>query len=305
MMKELFLRKGLSLERLRVLVDLHEAGSLIKAAKGDDTRAAQHARQIAELEKFFEFSLVRREGRRLVLNGDGVELARTAADFFRSVEDILQRGRGRERVYRIGAGESLLQWIVIPGLSAVSARFPLTEFRLSNLQNSQIVLGLEERTLDYGLVRRESLRKPLEGLRLGTVGYNLCVPRPMLKGFDRADWRGLLEKLPLAVHLETSYVQSELAAALDGLGVRPHVRLRCGTFPSAMAALKTGAYATLMIRFPGTDPLPDDVEIVPLPCLEHTHRNVFLAWNPRLLTMRPEAERIRKALHEHFAWSDD
>jgi DNA-binding transcriptional LysR family regulator len=102
-----------------------------------------------------------------------------------------------------------------------------------------------------------------------------------------------------------SYVQAEFDAALGGLGIQPSVRLRCCSFPASMAALKTGEYATLMICFPGADPLPEDVEIVPLPCLEHTHRDIHLAWNPRLLQIRPEAERIRTALHKHLAWSDD
>lgn len=304
MTKELFQRNGLSLDRLRVLVALHETGSLIKAARGDGTRAAQYVRQIAELERFFEFPLIRREGRRVALNAEGAELARLTADFFRGIDDALQRGRGRERTYRIGAGESLLQWIVIPGLARLARTFPHAAFRLSNLQNSQIVLALEDRTIDFGLLRRESLRKPLAGVKLGNIAHCLCVPRRLMRGLRSDDWRAILEKLPLAVHLESSSIQAELDAALDGLAIRPHVRLRCDTFPSAMSALNTGVFATLMIRFPGAGPLPQGVEIVPLPFLAHTDREICLAWNPRLLVMRPEAEHVRNALRACLAWQE-
>lgn len=297
-------RKGLSLHGLWVLSQVDEAGSIIKAARGDEVRASQFVRQVGDLQKCFEFELTQRDGRTVKTNAEGATLARMAREFLRGMEDFMQRGQGRVRTYRIGAGESLLQWIVIPGLSTLSHDFPRARFRLSNLQNSQIALGLEDMTLDYGLLRRESLRWPLVAEPLGGVNYVLCVPRSLMHGIAPGDWRGALETLPLAVHLETAYVQGELDAALDGLGLKPNVRLRCDSFPSAMAALRTEAFATLMIQFPGKHCVPEDVVAMDLPCLEHAAREVVLAWNPRLLKLRPEAEHIRNALRKQLAWKD-
>jgi DNA-binding transcriptional LysR family regulator len=303
-MRELLKRKGISLDRLVVLVAVHEAGSLIKAAGGVKVRADQYSRQIRELEEFLKFDLTRREGRELALNEQGIAFAQMTREYFRGLEDFVQRGRKQERTYRLGAGESLLQWIVIPGLQALSSRRNPVAFRLSNLQNSQIALGLGDLTLDFGLLRKESVRDPLDSWPLGSVQYVLCVPRPLMKGIDKDDWRGALEKLPLAMHLETAYVQGEFEAQIEAAGVHPQVRLRCDTFPSAMAALRTGAYATLMIRFPGIDMVPANVETIPLPCLDHTHREIHLAWNPRLLSVRPDAVQVRNALYARLAWQD-
>jgi DNA-binding transcriptional LysR family regulator len=50
MWRTIIQRSGLSLERLRVLVEVEEAGSLIRAAGGNDTRAGQYSRQLRELE---------------------------------------------------------------------------------------------------------------------------------------------------------------------------------------------------------------------------------------------------------------
>ena len=300
--KHLLQRNGISFDRLRALVEVHEHGSLIKAAGGNDTRASQYSRQIRELESFFEFKISERDGRALTLNRQGIELAQFAVEFFRRLEDFTQRGRGEARAFTIAAGESLLQWIVVPGLGALERVLPQTVFRLCNLQNSEIALGLEDMTFDFGLLRRESMRKPLQGVMLGSVEYCLCVPPPLLAGLDRDNLRGLLEELPLAVHLETSYIEAELEAATRGLGLRLNIRLRCDTFPNAMAALRTGRYATLMIRFPGLNPLPAGVESIPLPFLDHTHRDIYLSWNPRLIGMRPEAESLIKPLAVHFAW---
>jgi hypothetical protein len=71
-----------------------------------------------------------------------------------------------------------------------------------------------------------------------------------------------------------------------------------------MAALRTGAYATLMVRFPGVNPLPADIEIFPLPFLDHTCRDIHLAWNPRLFEIRSDAEALQKELAHLLAWHD-
>ena len=303
-LKHLLQDKGVSFDRLWTLVRVHESGSLIKAAGDDTTRSGQYSRQINELEKFFGFEISVRDSSPLTLNRQGIELAQFTAEFFRRFEDFALRERGESRTFTIAAGESLLQWIVIPGVSALERVFPDIGFRLRNLQNSEIVLGLKDMTLDLGLLRRESMRKPLAGTPLGCVDYCLCVPRPLLADRDRFKLPALLEELPLAVHLETSYIEAELEAATRGAGLRLNIRLRCDTFPNAMAALRTGRYATLMIQFPGRNPLPADVETFPLPYLDHTHRDIYLAWNPRLLAMRPEAERVRNLLRQQLAWGN-
>ena len=184
----------------------------------------------------------------------------------------------------------------------MESAFPQTGFRLRNLQNSEIALGLDNMTVDFGLLRRESMRQPLKGVKLGSVHYCLCVPQAMMVGLNRKNLRGLLEKLPLAVHLETSYIETELEAATRGLGLKLNIRLRCDTFPNAMVALRTGRYATLMIQFPGINSVPPGVEMIPLPLLNHANRDIYLVWNPRLLEMRPEAGALWKPLASHFAW---
>jgi DNA-binding transcriptional LysR family regulator len=300
----LFERKGLSLDRLHVLVQVDDAGSLIDAARGDEIRASQFCRQLRELDKCLGVRLTRHAGRKVVLTDDGAALAGIARESFRRLEDFLATREGRNRDYTLAAGESLLQWIVVPGLAALSRRAPEIGFKLRNLQNSDIVLGLEELSLDFGVLRKESLRAPLKSVLLGQVSYVLCVPKGLCAAGKKPDAETALKKLPLAVHLENTYVQGELEAQLRGLGITPRIMLRCDTFPNAMAALRTGAYATLMILLPGVNAVPDGVEVVPLPFLDHTCREIHLAWNPRLLEIRPDAEAVERELSRLFSWQD-
>ena len=54
MFARLFTDSGLSLDRLRALVEVGAAGSIARAAEGDPIRQSQFSRQIKELEDFFQ-----------------------------------------------------------------------------------------------------------------------------------------------------------------------------------------------------------------------------------------------------------
>src|ERR1051325_593529 len=58
MFQKLFAESGLSLDRLKALLEAGAAGSIAKAARGDPVRQSQYSRQIKELENFFQTKLV-------------------------------------------------------------------------------------------------------------------------------------------------------------------------------------------------------------------------------------------------------
>lgn len=305
-------KPGISLEWLQQveLVDRH--GQVELAAGGDESRASGYTRNIRKLEKFFEFRVMHSDRSTVWFTPEGAELVRLTRNLLCLLEDAIKPGARPARVYRIGAGASLLHWVVIPGLKEVMGSIEDASFRLADLSNSEIVRGLEEGTLDYGLLRHESLRPPLDWAPLGMIEYVLCAPHALLNGVlgsgwkirlpEGEHWKEAIARLPLVSNLQSNYVQSELDAVLAGHGIRTQVRLRCDTFPNAMAALRSGKFATLMLRLPGLDFLPDQVTAFPLPFLDHTHRKIYLAWNRRLYRQRSEAPAIGHALTGGLAW---
>jgi hypothetical protein len=76
MFERLFAESGLSLDRLRALVAVGAAGSIVRAAGNDPARQSQYSRQIKELEDFFQTGLVERHGKGIRLTANGRELAR-------------------------------------------------------------------------------------------------------------------------------------------------------------------------------------------------------------------------------------
>ena len=59
MFEHLFAERGLSLDRLKTLIEVAKAGSIAAAARGDSARQSLYSRQIKELEEFFGVELAR------------------------------------------------------------------------------------------------------------------------------------------------------------------------------------------------------------------------------------------------------
>src|SRR5438067_271960 len=107
MFESLFARRGLSLDRLRVLCEVAEAGSIARAAGNDPVRQSQFSRQLKELEDFFEIQLTRRHGKGLVLTEMGKELVQIARESIRSLQDFKLRAGKKPLNISLGGGDSL------------------------------------------------------------------------------------------------------------------------------------------------------------------------------------------------------
>ncbi|MDI1344150.1 MAG: LysR family transcriptional regulator, partial [Pseudolabrys sp.] len=81
MYKSLFAERGLSLERLKVLIEVHDAGSIARAAPGDPVRHSQYSRQLRELSQFFGREVAERRGKLVKLTSEGTRLAEMARQF--------------------------------------------------------------------------------------------------------------------------------------------------------------------------------------------------------------------------------
>ena len=104
MFEHLFSERGLSLDRLKTLIEVARAGSIAGAARGDSARQSLYSRQIKELEEFFGVELTRRRGKVLVLTRPGWELVRRAHESLCLLDDFKSRSRNMPYRFTIGAG---------------------------------------------------------------------------------------------------------------------------------------------------------------------------------------------------------
>src|SRR5919112_302143 len=119
MFDSLFSERGLSLDRLKVLIEVRDAGSIAQAAPGDPVRHSQYSRQLRELSEFFGCEVAERHGKRLRLTRHGARLAELSRPYLRSLNDFAVTCRSGRTEFSFAAGDSLIHWLLVPRLGAV------------------------------------------------------------------------------------------------------------------------------------------------------------------------------------------
>jgi DNA-binding transcriptional LysR family regulator len=295
MFASLFARSGLSLDRLRALVEVAEAGGIARAVGKDPAKQSLVSRQLSELEEFFEVELTRRAGKVLGLTPEGERLAALAREHLLALTDFTDTNRELAPTFHLGAGDSLLHWRVLPRLGAVRALLPRSTLRLATSGPAAIVSGLRELTLDFGVIRGDAAGN-LASESLGQIDYALYVPRRLLREGRRRTAVWVLENVPLAVPDGDDLFTSWFDAMRSAHGITPRVELECATFPLACGAVASGHYAAILPTLARSELGKKTVAEVRSPLFAELATEVHLAWNPRLLRLRSAAEAARHAL---------
>jgi DNA-binding transcriptional LysR family regulator len=250
MFSRLFSQSGLSLERLRALVEVGARGSIARAAENDPARQSLYSRQIKELEDFFQTGLVERQGRGIRLTAAGRELARISRFFLLGLSNF-QRGRlAGGQTYRIGASATFLAAILVPALAHTRRAQAGIHFAVEPVAEEDIERRLHDLTLDFGVVSRSELSRPLQLSPLGSVPLNLWVPRGLAKSAGAAAAAFTSGRLPFA------WPAAELPPASLELLQRQDRCSSARTFLNARQAL-AGRAGSRVAGFPGA---PDEAK---------------------------------------------
>lgn len=294
MFEDLFSKAGLSLDRLRMLCEVAEAGGISRAAPGDPTRQSQISRQLKELEDFFETELTRRRGKGMELTEAGEDLARHARETLLGLQDFRLRWTNRPQMFSIGAGDSLLEWLVVPNIAGVGLN---ATFRLRNLRTRAIVSSLQDLSLDFGLIRKNSERSPLKYHPLGTLEYALYCPKAIYNKCGKTDLLQVLQTAPLALLDSDGDFMRDFNAWIQKNRALLSVKLACDSLPKALCALKTGRYAAVLPTIAAHELPSSEYAKVALPS-KIGSRVICLAWNPRTLRLRSLAPKVADFLTE-------
>src|ERR1041384_7772487 len=138
MFARLFSENGLSLDRLRVLVEVGATGSIAQAAGSDPIKQSQYSRQIKELEEFFRTKLLERRGKGMRFTANGRELARISRFLLMGLSNFQRGCLGEQRRYRIAASPSFAQTFLLPLLSAPATRQTGIHYAIESLADEVI-----------------------------------------------------------------------------------------------------------------------------------------------------------------------
>ncbi len=280
-------RTGLSLERLRSFLEVVKGGGM---AHADGNRSpSQLSRQVRELEDAFGCALIERRGRGIVVTAAGHQLAQIVRESFKGLEDFALEQKSAALPFTLGAGDSLLHWLVVPRIGHAIPRHLRATATLVSLSSGDVVERLLDAQLDVGIVRGSVVRTPLRKRSLGVLRYALYAPKRLLGELSR-DPAELLATLPLAVQRSEPALNAGLLALAKKHG-GPQIALECETFPQACRALLGGSCAALLPTIARVDLPPEKFAEVTLPGLTRLDTTLHLAWHPRA-----ERTRLRRLL---------
>lgn len=287
MLKNLFAERGLSLDRLKSLIEVAEAGGISKAVHGDPARQSLYSRQIKELEEFFGVQLTRKKGKGITLSTAGEELVNLTREYFSALSEFRTNSKNIPRKFVIGAGDSIHNWIVSPVLSKIAKENKPWLFTLRNLRNNEVAEMLYSMEIDFGILRRNLITADvLKYKTLSRVRYAMYIPKNLLDKKFAKDYKLCLKNIPCATLSLDSSFANMLKNACASNGIDFKITLETQSFPFAAEAMKTKAYMAILPEM-CENTLPSGIVKIQPSFFKMLERDIVLAWNPRLVAVRP------------------
>ncbi len=296
----LLARRGLSYDRLRVLVEVEEAGSIAMAAGREPVRQSQYSRQLKELAEFFGVELTRREGKSLALTQAGRRLADIARENLAALSDFDAQCQGKEVEITIGSGDSIIQWLLLPKMQALQSTFPTVTVTLRNLRTAEIMEGIRDMRLDFGIVRGEAAAEAVQRRRLGRLEYALFVPESLVRQQKSIEPAKLLAGLPLVSLDQAGELARQFAVATKKARVVPVVKLQCDSLPQAFQAVQTGHYAAVLPTLSKSLAKATGIRVYEGKIFAAMSRDMDLIWSPRVERVRPTIAHLAKYLEKNW-----
>jgi len=306
MFDDLFATKRLSLEKLHSLIKLSEAGSLIRAAKGDFGKQSRFSHDLRDLSAYFGVELTERAGKTIKLTAAGESLVHIARDQFLALQIFRNQAARTTPTLRIAAGDNLTQWLLVPAIGRLRRPTNPIRFALSNLRTKDIVQQLKERRVDFGLLRMDALEEPLEHTAICAQRYAVFVPRRLVPSRGMLTVKDALLSCPHAAMGGDGQLMERLRELGRSLGESFTPELICGTIGQCVAAVETGAFAAVLPIQAWTASREKDYIVVEDDSLAPLARKIVLAWQPRTMEMMGDSasqtqQVLVKALKEESA----
>ena len=300
MFEKLFERRGLSFDRLRTFCEIAHCRGITRAAKGSAVQQSQFSRQLKELETFFGAELFVRKRNMFHLTPAGAKLLRVANEFLASLNTAKSEIEDLPQTMSFGAGESIFNWLLFPRFSHLDRLFPKFCFQFRNLQSKEIIRGIQESELDFGIVREDACPSEMQKHNLGSISYCLFLPRAMKCPTRTGKQQNWLKDLPLATLEGDGQFKTVLFESAAKYQIPLNIKIVCSSFPLMTELLKQGHVAAILPGIADVELPSPKFERVSLPMLNPMDRRYVLCYRQRTIQRRDSLERGLSALVKHL-----
>jgi len=305
MFEKLFSQSGLSLERLKTFREIVSAGGISAAAGDDSNRQSQFSRQLKELERYFGVELLKRGHGPAELTDAGQRLYEIVGHTLRALEEFRGTCAGQPIELVIGAGESLIQWLLLPRLTGLAEAHPRLTVTFQNLKTDEILRGVLDGAVDLGVVSRCEPHRALGCAPLGKLEFCLFAPAALLPANPKLKVKSeILGHLPLAMLEGSAGIRQAIEQEAKRTGIKLKVRLRFSSYPQLAQAVQNLGVAAVMPKLAAGSFKGTDVRAVPLSFLGALSREVSLIWSRGTASVRPAVAKYARLLPAIFRMDD-
>jgi DNA-binding transcriptional LysR family regulator len=296
MISSLFAEAGLSFDRLRAFCQVAEARGFTKAAGGDPAKQPLLSRQVKELETFFGVELLRRHGRGVIVTEAGQKLHRLTRDAFGALADFKAATRQQPQTLQIGAGDSVIQWLILPTLSSVRKKLPEVRLKFLNLPTQGIVERVESGEMEMGIVRDDAVTDRLASEKLGPMAFGFFIPKRVLAGKEKTTWQEVLAQCPLVTLEGVGSHRHVLQSAAEEDLLTLQIEVECSSFPAIAKAMASASLGGILPLAAASELPLGQFTRLKVPWIGRLERNMSLIWSPRVASMRDRVESSARTL---------
>jgi len=291
---------GVSIDRLNTLCAVVEAGTIVAAAGPDLNRQSQFSRQLKELEKALGLNLFDRTGKALHPNATGRRVALATQTFFGALDDVVDAAEARAETIRLGAGEALLRWLVMPHLGELMAGDPPLRFEVHSLATEAALREVLAGSVDLVIVRTDAVPADLQSEVVKTVQYILALPRALLPSREAAEvFEG--RPLPFAELAGDGFFAKTVQTTATALGLNLRPVLKAQTFSLLISAVESGSAAAFLPEIAARSLPEQNFARVSAEGMGALTRQLSLAWSGGVLESRPAVRRAITRLRRVLA----
>ncbi len=295
MFESLIGKKNFSIDRLATLCHIAKAGSIGAATGNNPNKQSLYSRQIKELESFLGIDLLDRDSRPSPVSEQGLQLVRIVQNYLTALDDYVAHCQDQPTRIVIGAGESLIQWALIPEvLPRLRKHLPDANVVFLNCRTQAIIDALQSGEIDVGFVRKNAVPRSLKTVGSIPMEYRLFVPKKLRIKFKSPVTFKKMGDLPLALLEGSGEFRSKVDELADRSGVKPNVVAECSSSTQLALLVAQKECGAILPSFAGTQLDETSTDSYTLEGFKELERTMCFAWSPKRAEIRPVVERAAR-----------
>jgi DNA-binding transcriptional LysR family regulator len=214
-----------------------------------------------------------------------MELARQVRAQLQSLADFKKACVSQPVEFRIASGNSVVEWLLVPNLARITAGAASAQFSFQNMRTAEVVKGLKEHSIDFGILRKSAVVAPLKFHAIGQIGYRLFAPAAW--GKEKEDATTLLRQRPMAISAGGEVNQRFREG--EKVKLTANLRFSCASFTQVAELVRSGHAVALLPEMAEPSLRAWGVKRFEFAPMRTYWREIGIVWHQRLVSIRPQA----------------